>query len=215
MKVIAFATQKGGSGKSTLATSLAVAAIQAQEKVFLIEMDRQGTLTNWFDDREDEEPGLGLSAPKDLGQDLNELKESGVTVTIIDTPGQDSPGVRPAILAADLVIVPVQPSPPDIEGCQATVRTLRQIGKPFLFVLNRVDPRPNSVRTVEAVEALEASGDVAAIRAGDRKDYQDAFGLGLGAGEFAPGGKAAQEMRKLWDEVDQRAGKAKKNATAA
>ena len=44
MKTLALVTQKGGSGKSTLAANLAVAASQAREKVFLLELDKQGTL---------------------------------------------------------------------------------------------------------------------------------------------------------------------------
>lgn len=47
MRTISFVTQKGGSGKSTLAACLAVVAQQAGEKVFLIDMDPQGSLLKW------------------------------------------------------------------------------------------------------------------------------------------------------------------------
>ena len=47
MRTIAFVTQKGGSGKSTLASSLAVAAHEMKERVCVIDMDPQGSLTNW------------------------------------------------------------------------------------------------------------------------------------------------------------------------
>lgn len=47
MKVVTFATQKGGSGKSTTLVSCAVAAHEADEKVYIIEMYRQGTVRQW------------------------------------------------------------------------------------------------------------------------------------------------------------------------
>ena len=47
MRTIAFVGQKGGSGKSTIASSLAVAARETKEKVCVIDMDPQGSLTNW------------------------------------------------------------------------------------------------------------------------------------------------------------------------
>ena len=47
MKTIALVTQKGGAGKSTLASSLAVAAFEGGERVCLIDMDPQATLTTW------------------------------------------------------------------------------------------------------------------------------------------------------------------------
>jgi len=54
MKVVSFVTQKGGSGKSTTAASIAVAAFQQGRRVFLLELDRQGTLSDWADARQAE-----------------------------------------------------------------------------------------------------------------------------------------------------------------
>ena len=47
MRKIAFVTQKGGAGKSTLASSVAVAARQAGERVFIIDLDPLQTLVKW------------------------------------------------------------------------------------------------------------------------------------------------------------------------
>ena len=47
MRTIAFVTQKGGSGKSTLASCIAVAAHEAGERVFVIDMDPLASLINW------------------------------------------------------------------------------------------------------------------------------------------------------------------------
>ncbi|NTC29385.1 ParA family protein, partial [Agrobacterium tumefaciens] len=57
MKTLVLVTQKGGSGKSSLAASIAVAAEQAGERVFMLDLDRQGTLANWINRRTAETPG--------------------------------------------------------------------------------------------------------------------------------------------------------------
>jgi cellulose biosynthesis protein BcsQ len=50
--VTSLVTQKGGSGKSTLAASIAVAAGERGKRVFVLEIDRQGTLSDWIESRE-------------------------------------------------------------------------------------------------------------------------------------------------------------------
>ena len=62
MRVIALTTQKGGSGKSTLASSLAVAAHEAGEKVFIVDMDPQGSLTRWAKERGRTDQSIGVEA---------------------------------------------------------------------------------------------------------------------------------------------------------
>ena len=58
MHVVSFVTQKGGSGKSTTAASVAVAAFQQGRRVFMLELDRQGTLSDWIESRQSESEGL-------------------------------------------------------------------------------------------------------------------------------------------------------------
>src|SRR5271166_4857513 len=55
MRVVSFVTQKGGSGKSTTAASIAVAAHQQGRRVFMLELDRQGTLSDWAEARQAED----------------------------------------------------------------------------------------------------------------------------------------------------------------
>ena len=55
MRVVALVNQKGGSGKSTLAACLAVAAQEAGERVFLIDMDPQKSLLKWGHRRQDKD----------------------------------------------------------------------------------------------------------------------------------------------------------------
>ena len=111
MRTIAFATQKGGSGKSTLAIGIAIAAIEAGESVFMIETDRQGTVSKWGARRSNPEPGIDrVGGGFGLERALKLLAAEGYTLVIIDTPGTDNVSATSAIGAADLCLIPARPS---------------------------------------------------------------------------------------------------------
>jgi chromosome partitioning protein len=50
-------------------------------------------------------------------------------------------------------------------------------------------------------------GDVAPVQIVQRADFQDAIAAGQGVTEYAPGGKAADEIRALWDFISRKIGK--------
>ncbi len=77
MKVIAFLTQKGGTGKTTLAASVGVAAQEAGERVFLIDLDPQGSLASWGDRRQADAPAVDKIGPDKLASALAGLKQAG------------------------------------------------------------------------------------------------------------------------------------------
>lgn len=203
MKTIALVTQKGGSGKSTLAIGLAVAALQDGERVYLLETDKQGTISNWAMRRTNPEPGIDrVTGGGALDSALKLLAGQGYTLTIIDTPGTDSVTVTAAIRAADLCLIPTRPSPADIEAANPTLDAIRKLGRPFAFVLNQAPTR--SYRLTEASTALNLWGVLALPYVVQRNDHQDALGVGLGVTEFAPSGKAAEEVQCLWAWVKKR-----------
>uniref|UniRef100_UPI0031FD02E9 ParA family protein n=1 Tax=Sphaerothrix gracilis TaxID=3151835 RepID=UPI0031FD02E9 len=126
MKVLTLVTQKGGSGKSTLAASLAVAAGEAGERVFALELDRQGTLARWIDRREAETPGFDrVLTESALNQALATLAGQKFTLVIIDTPGADNPLVTAAIRVADLCLIPTRPTPADLEATRPTLEAIQ------------------------------------------------------------------------------------------
>ena len=197
MRTIAFVTQKGGSGKSTLAISIAVAAMQDGEKVYILETDRQGTISNWGVRRSNPLPDIDQVAnAAALEQALTLLRSKGFTLAIIDTPGTDSVTNTAAIRLADLCIIPTRPSPADIEAAHPTLAAIRKTGKQFAFVLNQTPAR--SFRLNEASTALNMMGALALPYIALRNDHQDALGAGLGVTEYAPDGKAAEEIGALW-----------------
>src|SRR5262245_21835407 len=71
-----------------------------------------------------------------------------------------------------------------------------RLNRRFAFVLNQTPPR--GCRLSEAATSLHSLGVLALPFVGQRNDHQDALGAGLGVTEFAPEGKASEEIRELW-----------------
>lgn len=203
MKILVLATQKGGSGKSTLAANLAVTAECARERVFLLEMDRQGTLARWIDRRSAQTPGFDrVLTAAGLAAALAAIRKQGYTLTILDTAGADSPLATAAIQVADLCLVPTRPTPADLEATQATLEAIQSARRKFAFVLNQTPVR--SARLTEAAAGLRILGLLAEPPIAHRTDFQDALGLGLGVTEHHPDGKAAAEISALWTWISKR-----------
>ena len=201
MQVISFLTQKGGSGKSTTAASVAVAAFEEGRRVFILEMDKQGTLSHWYDDRKSENgPDFEQVATKDLATALETLRASGYDLVIIDTPGVDSPDNNAIMRASDLCLIPCRPTSADLRGCIPTVEAMMRLNKPFAFVLTQCPPR--SPRVEETRAGLFALGLTAEPPIVSRADHQDAIAAGQGVTEFNPTGPAAQEIRDLVDWIN-------------
>lgn len=207
MQTLALVTQKGGSGKSTIASSLAVAAHDAGEKVFIIDMDPQGSLLRWFKVRNDKNIGVEAVTSGKLGAALKALEKAGVTLVIVDTPGTDSPAAEAAMKAANLCIIPSRPNAFDLWASEMTRRSLRTLRKEYVFLLNQCPPSQQSARVEEGAKALEAMGGLITPMISARVDYQEAARQGLGVNELAPSGIAADEMSKLWKSVKKRLGK--------
>jgi len=203
MRTVVLATQKGGSGKSTLAIGLAVAATADGHKVVIIEADRQGTASSWGRRRANPEPRVErIAISIEMQRTLLAVEHGGRTLAIIDTPATNNDLSVAAIAAADLCLIPVRPSPADIEAVLPTLEAVRKLGKPFAFVLNQTPPR--GYRLGEAAIALNAAGVLALPYIVQRNDHQDALGAGFGVTELAPAGSAAEEIRDLWRWVRQK-----------
>lgn len=196
MKVISFVTQKGGSGKSTLCISLAVAAQEAGNNICILEMDRQGTISEWAQSRTAEAPEVAQVAADKLDSVLKRLKSADYDYVFLDTPGVDNPGTTAAIRAADLCLVPCRPTPADLRAFKPTLAAIQRLEKPFAFVLNQTPPRSYRVR--DTAEGLAVLGMIADVNIVMRNDHQDAIGYGLGVTELNSTGPAAEEIRKLW-----------------
>lgn len=200
MRVISFVSQKGGSGKTTLCFSLGVAAREAGRKVFLLDLDRQASLRDWYADREAEEPEVDTVDLPKLEEALGGLEKLGFDYVFIDTPGKDDPANSKAITLSDFCIIPCRPTPGDLKAIRPTIANVDRVGKPAAFVLTQTPPK--GFRVNEAKTALSMLGLIATTCVVQRNDHQDAQGAGLGVTEYDSGGKAAEEVRELWKWIE-------------
>lgn len=212
MRTIAFVTQKGGAGKSTLASSVAVAAALAGERVFIIDLDPLQSLIKWSKLREANDIAVDQVPASKLTKALEALEKKGVTLAIIDAPGEDNEQLAAAIRAADLCIIPSRPNAFDLWASEIMRVKVKEAGKDYAFLLTQCPPAQQNSRVDLGAKALQAMGGLLAPLVSARVDYQEATRLGLGVGELHPNGVAAQEMRELWNCVRRRL---KKGATSA
>ena len=215
MRTIAFINQKGGSGKSTLAACLAVAARDAGERVFILDMDPQKSLVKWGHRRDDKElPVESISTGK-LASAVAALAKGQVTLTIIDTPAADTPAADAAMRIADLCVIPARPTIFDIWSSESTRGKLKTLGREYVFALTQCSPLPENARVRDGAAALEAMGALLQPFICARVDYQEAARQGLGVTEISSDGKAAEEMRQLWLSVQRRCAVLKPTGTRA
>jgi len=114
LQAIALLNQKGGVGKSTLATNLAACFALAGDPVLYIDADQQGSGLDWSAARQRKPLFQVVGLPKPtIHRDLPGLA-APYRWTFIDGPPRVHEVARSAIMAADLVIIPVQPSPYDV-----------------------------------------------------------------------------------------------------
>ena len=198
MRTIAFVSQKGGCGKSTLAACLAVAAQEAGERVFVLDLDPKKSIVRWGSKRHD--PDLPVEAVPwaRLPAALIDLSKRNMSLVIVDTPVLESPRSLAAIKAADLCIVPARPATFDIWASEVTGRKLKLMGKEFIFLLNQCPPARQASHVQESIAALETVGSLLRPNIAARAGFLEAARTGKGVTEVDPKGTAAQEMRDLW-----------------
>ena len=202
--VITVAQQKGGAGKTTLAANLA-AAWGADFKVALLDIDPQRSLSRWHamragNARARGEIHLSEVAGWRLAAELDRLRARH-DIVIIDSPPQIETDAKLAIRGADLVLVPIQPSLPDLWAAEGTLKLATGEKRPSRVVLNRA---PASGRLRDQVTAQIDKSGAGRFEAclGNRVGFANAFALGLGVTETAPKSLAAQELAAVIAEID-------------
>lgn len=207
--IILVAHQKGGVGKSTVAVNIAVQFVALGKDVIIVEADPTVfTSSNWAKDREDggHSPIQTVQKTGNLRATLLELGTK-YDVVIVDAPGKDSSEMRTAMTAADMILVPIQPTQPDLDTTQGLVVTINQ-AKDFnpelkaMAVLNRV---PTNVFSDSVSDAHSYLSDYPELRIADtrlheRKAYQSSLSEGLGVVEMKDS-KAKAEIQLLTAEV--------------
>lgn len=200
MQTIVINSQKGGSGKTTLCAHLAVQAERSGDgPVFVIDTDPQGTLSTWHEKREAEAPQRAEVALADIAAGLKQLEQRKAAYCFIDTAPTRADENVALFRLADLVLVPIRPSPSDLWAASATVGLLKEAGIPFLFVLTQA--KGNASITGQAAAALSHHGPVAETFIADRVPYAAAMTDGRTAIELTTKGPAALETAALWKNI--------------
>lgn len=199
--VITIAQQKGGAGKTTIAAHLAVALQQKGRRVAIIDIDPQGSLGYWHRVREQRfgEGYTGLDFTSVSGwrvaSEVSRLRKNHDYI-VIDSPPHTETEARTAIRSADMIIIPVQPSPTDLWATQATLELAKAEKIPVKVVMNRVTA--NSKLAGIIGEELQ---QLAKTTIGNRVIFASSLLEGRTATELAPTSPAADEIKALVKEI--------------
>lgn len=102
----------------------------------LLDLDPQGSLTRWWKRREADDLQLieGIKEAGQISAACAALEKQGFEYLVIDTPGKRDDATRIALQSASIVIVPVHPSPDDLDAVGPTVAEILSAKAPFAFV---------------------------------------------------------------------------------
>jgi chromosome partitioning protein len=185
-RTVLLLNSKGGVGKSTLSTNLASYYAACGARVGLMDLDRQRSSTRWLEERSPDRPAIagftGWNYPA-----LDKLDW-----LIMDSPAAlERRELARLVLRADLVIVPVLPSPVDIAAAGAFLRELlietrvRASGRALSVVANRVQSNTLACDTLRKFLSVLNIPCAAQLR--DTQNYNHAATKGIGIFEMDHG----------------------------
>ena len=203
--IISVVNQKGGVGKTTLAIHISHALVLKGFKVLLVDADPQGSARDWAAARDEKArfPVVGLDRPT-IHRDLPALMKD-FDHAVIDGPPRVSDLARSAIIAADLVVVPIQPSPYDIWAASEIIKLIQEASVfkeklKSVFVINR--KIVNTAIGRDVVEALEQYPiPVLKTSISQRVAFAESAATGSTVLETDNKGSAAKEVMALFDEL--------------
>lgn len=202
--VISFLNQKGGVGKSTLSINVAACFALLQQKVLLIDADKQGTASTWASLRGESDFQVVSMARENMARDALRLAAE-YDFTIIDGPPQAETISRSCIVASDLVVVPIEPGGASRWSSDLTVRQLKEAQelKPALkcgFVVSRKISGMVLGRDTKLM-AADAGIPIFDTEIEQRIAYAEALTMGKTIFEWSGYGAAIRDIQALTHEL--------------
>lgn len=203
--IIGLLNQKGGVGKTTLSVNLAASFVRTGARVLLIDVDPQGSALDWAAAREGDPlfPVVGLPRAT-VHKEITQIAHNYDHI-IIDGPPRVTDLARSALMASDLVLIPVQPSPYDIWAADGIVKLIDEarVYKDNLksaFVINR-----RIVNTAIGRDVGEALGvypvPVFSASVAQRVIFAETVAQGKAVYEVDKQGQAAAEIEAVVAEI--------------
>ncbi|GAL98878.1 plasmid partitioning family protein ParA [Acetobacter tropicalis NRIC 0312] len=198
-KIVVISKLKGGSGATTLTRELATAALDAGQPVAIIDLDAQGSLTNWWNRRTAANSAAGPKliqlSPEKL-PDMMEQLRGKFDLVLIDTPPSTHDALRKIASKADMAVIPTKPTPDDLDAVGPVIRQLRGV-VPMAFVISQITSK-RSPDVVEATELLSARAPVIG-RTVIRVGYYRAAGVGQSG--FETDKTVREEIATVYDNL--------------
>jgi len=196
---ITFAQQKGGAGKTTLLTNVAHAFAHKNQQVALLDLDPQGSLTQWASLADIDNLTMIETASYRIAGDIRSAQDR-YDFVLVDCPGNASAVLESAIRESSMVLVPCQPSMMDFWASSPVLKMCDTLGKPARIVLNRVPPRGDAGDAMREAFVKEGAS-VLKSQIGNRIVFSKSFGTGRSALSFAAKSLAKDEINALSREV--------------
>jgi len=196
MHTIAVVATKGGVGKTTLATCLAVELAKTAE-VALLDLDPQQSLADWWGRRGEPDNPMLYTGIEAVSEAVHLVQMLDPHWLIVDTGPGLLHAVKPAVDAADLVLIPIKSSALDLIAIQPALDIAAESGTPYLMVLNECVSTKMDTTAAELLSSAEHP--VASTPIKQRVAYRSAATTGKTGAELDD--KAAAEITALLQEI--------------
>ena len=200
--VLAMASLKGGSGKTTVGLNLAVAAEEAGLRTVVIDVDPQQASARWGDLRaaKGDAPTVISAMAARLPQALGAASRLGARLVVVDTAAHAEGILTSTIEVADLVLIPCRATVIDLQHLAATVQLAELRARNVAVFLNAV-PMGSTDRREAGKVVTDMGINLVPACISNLVSYTRAITAGQGVTEFDPGGRAAAEIRTLFNEI--------------
>lgn len=209
-RILAFVNQKGGPGKTTLAMHVAGELARGDRRVLIADADPQATATRWAAAAPESSPfpaavaGLSQAGEK-LHRELLKYVAPYDWIVVDCPPSAESNLTRSALLVADLAVVPVVPSPPDLWAGVAIRQVLGDVAVlndqlRSRLVVNRL--KAGTRLAAHTLELLPRYGiPMLQAQVGEREAFRHAAARGLTVADLPRAQRAANEISALTEEL--------------